>query len=72
MGRRGESRKSGREVKRREGGCFCEFAGLAFLSFHMREGNVGERLGFDIQRNLGVNLAGQMAAYPDLIKVKRQ
>lgn len=38
----------------------------------MREGNVGERLGFDIQRNLGVNLAGQMAAYPDLIKVKRQ
>lgn len=47
-----------------EGGCFCEFAGLAFLSFHTHEGNIGERLGFDIKRNLGVNLAGQMAAYP--------
>lgn len=51
-------------MKRREGGCFCEFAGLAFLSFHTHEGNVGERLGFDIKRNLGVNLAEQTAAYP--------
>lgn len=51
-------------MKRREGGCFCEFAGLASLSFHTHEGSVGERLGFDIKRNSGVNLAEQTAAYP--------
>lgn len=57
-------------MKRREGGCFCEFAGLASLSFHTHEGSVGERLGFDIKRNSGVNLAEQTAAYPDSIEVR--
>lgn len=64
MGRRGESRESGRDVKQRERGCFCEFAGLEFLSFHNHESNAGDRLGLGIKRNLGVNLAGQTAAYP--------